>query len=267
MNVISLGWGVQSFALAAMSALGELEPAIAIHSDTRREREETYTFAAKWTEWLEARGVKVITVTAADSAHRLYPYSNSVFMPAYTLADGVVFDWEDEDRPRPIGKTKTAGQLRRQCTSRWKVDPLIKKTRELAGNDPVSMWLGISWDEMHRAKPARETGMINRWPLIEKRMARSHCEEWLTRNGLEIPVKSACWSCPLHSTQSWRSLSPADREKAIALDEQLRKARPNMETFLSAKRVPLTQVYAGIEAQADMFEFENDSCESGHCFV
>lgn len=67
MNVISLGWGVQSFTLAAMSALGELEPAIAIHSDTRREREETYAFAAKWTPWLETRGVQVITVTANDN--------------------------------------------------------------------------------------------------------------------------------------------------------------------------------------------------------
>lgn len=254
MNVISLGWGVQSFALAAMSALGELEPAIAIHSDTRREREETYTFAAKWTEWLEARGVRVITVTASNSAHRLYPESGSVFMPAFTNAR--------RQRRRSYG-----GQLRRQCTSRWKIDPLIKAVRGIAGNDPVSMWLGISWDEMHRAKPAREAGMTNRWPLIEKRMTRSHCEEWLRRNGLEVPVKSACWSCPLHSTASWRSLSAGDRQKAIALDEQLRDARPNMKTFLSAKRVPLTQVYAGIEAQADMFEFENDSCESGHCFV
>ena len=242
--MISLGWGVQSFTLAAMSALGEIEPAIAIHSDTQREREETLSFAARWSDWLEARGVKVITVTAGEGAHRLYPESGSVFMPAFT-SDG--------------------GQLRRQCTSRWKIDPFMKAVRRIAGDEPVSVWLGISWDEMHRANPAREAGMTNRWPLIEKRMTRAGCEEWLKRNGLEVPVKSACWSCPLHSTQSWRNLSPADREKAIALDKQLRTARPNMETFLSAKRVPLTQVYAGIEAQTDMFE--DDSCESGHCFV
>ena len=35
MRVISLGWGVQSFTLAAMVALGELEPIdAAIHADT-----------------------------------------------------------------------------------------------------------------------------------------------------------------------------------------------------------------------------------------
>lgn len=50
MIAISLGWGVQSFTLAAMSALGEL-PAVdvAIHADTTHEASGTYAFAARWT--------------------------------------------------------------------------------------------------------------------------------------------------------------------------------------------------------------------------
>lgn len=63
MIALSLGWGVQSFALAAMSALGELPKVdVAIHADTTHEREATYAFAAQWTPWLEARGVHVATV-------------------------------------------------------------------------------------------------------------------------------------------------------------------------------------------------------------
>ena len=62
LTVLSLGWGVQSWTLAAMSALGELPPVdYAIHADTTHEGEGTYTHAAKWTPWLEARGVKVRT--------------------------------------------------------------------------------------------------------------------------------------------------------------------------------------------------------------
>ena len=35
MKILSLGWGVQSFTLAAMAALDEIEkPAAAIHADT-----------------------------------------------------------------------------------------------------------------------------------------------------------------------------------------------------------------------------------------
>ena len=46
LKIISLGWGVQSWALAAMVALGELEPVdFAIHSDTTWERSDTYQFA------------------------------------------------------------------------------------------------------------------------------------------------------------------------------------------------------------------------------
>lgn len=43
---ISLGWGVQSWTLAAMSALNEL-PRVdaAIHADTTHERGATYLFA------------------------------------------------------------------------------------------------------------------------------------------------------------------------------------------------------------------------------
>ncbi len=50
MNIISLGWGVQSFTLAAMSALGDL-PRIdaAVHADTTHESILTYEFASRWT--------------------------------------------------------------------------------------------------------------------------------------------------------------------------------------------------------------------------
>ena len=49
----SLGWGVQSWGMVAMIALGVLPPIdYAIHSDTGYERRETYAFAKNWTPWL-----------------------------------------------------------------------------------------------------------------------------------------------------------------------------------------------------------------------
>jgi hypothetical protein len=68
MRTLSLGWGVQSFTLAAMAALGDIPPIdAAIHADTTHERTLTYQFAAKWTPWLEARGVRVVTVVSAQA--------------------------------------------------------------------------------------------------------------------------------------------------------------------------------------------------------
>ena len=63
MTYLSLGWGVQSFAIAVMVAQGDLPMIdVAIHSDTGHEAAATYAHAAKWTPWLEERGVKVVTV-------------------------------------------------------------------------------------------------------------------------------------------------------------------------------------------------------------
>ena len=91
MVAISLGWGTQSFALAAMSALGELPPVdVAIHADTGYERAATYAFAAKWTPWLEERGVRVVTVRP-DEARQSAPGVNTwggVLLPAYSEDGG-----------------------------------------------------------------------------------------------------------------------------------------------------------------------------------
>ena len=49
-TVLSLGWGVQSFTLAAMAALGEIvKPDVCIHADTTHEFSGTYKFAKEWT--------------------------------------------------------------------------------------------------------------------------------------------------------------------------------------------------------------------------
>ena len=48
LTYLSLGWGVQSFTLAAMAALGELPPIdLAIHADTGHEAQGTYDHARK----------------------------------------------------------------------------------------------------------------------------------------------------------------------------------------------------------------------------
>jgi 3'-phosphoadenosine 5'-phosphosulfate sulfotransferase (PAPS reductase)/FAD synthetase len=62
MKVISLGWGVQSWTLAAMAALGEIEADVAIHADTTWEKSATYDFARQWQPWLENHGLRVAVV-------------------------------------------------------------------------------------------------------------------------------------------------------------------------------------------------------------
>ena len=71
LRYLSLGWGVQSWTIAAMVALGELPPVdIAVHADTGHEAQGTYEHVRLWTPWLEERGVKVATVHPDNMAWR-----------------------------------------------------------------------------------------------------------------------------------------------------------------------------------------------------
>jgi 3'-phosphoadenosine 5'-phosphosulfate sulfotransferase (PAPS reductase)/FAD synthetase len=87
LRVLSLGWGVQSWTLAAMMALDAIPRAdYLIHADTTWEREATYDFARKWTPWLGEHGLEVVTVQS-DRTKVLETWtSTGVMIPAFTLS-------------------------------------------------------------------------------------------------------------------------------------------------------------------------------------
>jgi len=223
MKVISLGWGVQSFTLAAMVALGELEPVdAAIHADTTHESVLTYRFAERWAEWLEERGVRVVTVYDKKSSGRVW---KGEMIPAFT-------------------RYREDGQALRTCTQRWKIAPMRRWLQAHRNGELVEQWLGISLDEFQRMKNSDVKYITNRWPLVEKRMTRADCVNWLEAHGLEVPPKSACTFCPYHSTVEWRRIkaTPEDWREAVEVDRAIRKARPPYDLFVHPSRKPLEDV-------------------------
>jgi len=259
MRVISLGWGVQSWALAAMTALGELPPVdAAIHADTTHERAETYEFAAKWTPWLEERGVRVVTVTPPE--HRADPFysvrTNSTFIPAFT-------SW-------PAGDS--SGMLRRQCTGEWKIRPIRRWIQEHRDGQMVETWLGITLDEVTRMRQADVQYVVNRFPFVEyldRPWTRMMVMQWLERNGLEIPVKSSCVFCPYHDRATWREIRAAgngDWERAVAVDEAIRNKREGYLCYVHRNRVPLAEVDLRDETDHGQLTLWDEECE-GMCFL
>ena len=229
MRVISLGWGVQSFALAAMSALGALPPVdAAVHADTGHERRETYEFAERWTPWLEERGVRVVTVKSPMAPYQFD--KKGIFIPAY-LANA-------------IGKR---GQLMRQCTQRWKIAPIRRWLQANRDKQPVEQWLGITLDEILRMKPSQVKYITNVYPFIEmldRPWTRGMVMRWLQENDLEIPVKSSCVFCPYHDRAAWREIQQSDNgdwQKALEVDRMIRDKRPGYKCYLTAQRKPLAE--------------------------
>lgn len=254
MKILSLGWGTQSFTLAAMSALGEIDPVdFAINADTTHERTATYEFAKRWTPWLEERGLKVVTVQPKQARVLDLSTTNvmSIPIPAFTLSGN------------------GNGQVQRQCTGDWKIAPMRRYIQSVRAGQPVEQWIGFSLDEFQRMKTSNVKYITNRWPLIERRMTRFDCQKWLERHELEIPPRSACVFCPFHSRAEWRDIrdnAPEDWAKAVEVDNAIRKARPPYDLFVNVQRKPLAECDLDNQVDHGQLELWNNECE-GVCGI
>jgi hypothetical protein len=295
LRVLSLGAGVQSTTLALMAAHGEIGPMpdCAIFADTGWEPRAVYKHLA----WLMSPNVlpfPVHIVSGGDLRADLVAGARGrrwASIPAFTRtvtpagAELPVFDETEDGETVVIGSRilptdrVEIGMIRRQCTGDYKVAPIRRKVRKLAGiarrRSPktaiVEQWIGISLDEAIRMKPSFEAWQVNRWPLIERRMRRSDCLRWLERHDYPAPPKSACIGCPFHSDAHWRRMRDADPKAwadAVDLDRTIRTGFRSIrgEVFLHRSAVPLAEAdltTAGDRGQLDLWPNE---CE-GLCGV
>ncbi len=252
MIAVSLGWGRQSLTMPVMSIFGDLPKIdVVIHADTTHERSETYSFAKRWTPWLEEHGIKVVTVQDKNPRVITDRLGGEIFIPAFTAS------------------SDKGGQLRRQCTRRWKISPMRRWLQANRNKEPVEMWIGISTDEALRMKPSDVKYITNRWPLIEKGMSRIDCENYLKEHDLEIPPKSACVFCPYHDFATWREIKIADNgdwQKAIEVDYKIRKVRPPFDLYLHPSRKPLEEIDFRNDIDRGQLSLWDEECE-GICGV
>ena len=248
LRVLSLGAGVQSSTLALMMARGEVEPAQhAIFADTQWEPRAVYD----WLAWLEVR--------LPFPVHRVTAGSLRDAVMRKTNGSGGRFASVPWHMPGAMGL--------RQCTREYKIDPLRQKMRELVGpRGHVQVCIGISVDEAHRMKPARNKWQHHTWPLIDLRMTRADCLVWMERHGYPRPPKSSCLGCPYHSDQQWQAIKqvPSEWADVIAVDKAIRRVpKMRLEQFMHRSCKPIDQVEFINEAQTDLF---GNECE-GMCGV
>jgi hypothetical protein len=263
-RILSMGWGVQTWALAAMVALGDLPPVdYVVHADTGHEMADTYEFAAMWTPWLEERGQTVIVVRDPDP--HFPPEDKGVVIPAYTVN-------------RETGKH---GQIHRECTNNWKVRPLRLFARDRLVelgikrvSNSVEMVMGISLDEFIRMRDSNVGYVQNVYPLVDARITRAGCIDYLKSHDLPIPPKSACTFCPYSSKVRWKELKRAggpDWAEAVAVDEALRspvrEAYFDGDLYVHSSGKPLPEAIKIPEDYGAEQLSLDDGCESGFCWV
>ena len=132
----------------------------------------------------------------------------------------------------------------------------------------IEQWIGISLDEFQRMHDSDVKYITHRWPLIERRMTRTDCKNWLALHGLEIPPRSACTFCPFHSTKEWRRIKGIehDWQEAVSVDKAIRKARPPYDLFVHPARKPLNEIDFRTAEERGQLSLWDHEC-SGMCGV
>jgi hypothetical protein len=289
-RVLSLGAGVQSTAVAILAARGDLPQLdAAIFADTGWEPAAVYAHLDRLDrEVLQPAGIPLYRVSAGNIRNdALDPEHRFASMPLYVKArrgesctggcegtGNVLVSFTVVPCPRCRGTSQEPdGMARRQCTGKYKLDPIKEELRRLLGaplrEDGVpgrvpkgrwaEQWIGISTDESHRALTSK-TGVSYarpRYPLLEptiaEGMSRADCMRINVASGFPGTPKSACIGCPFHSNAQWRQLRdehPEEFADAVAFDAAIRhgSARANAQgqplrgqMYLHRSRVPLSE--------------------------
>ena len=245
-NVLSLGAGVQSSALALMAAHGEITPTpdFAVFADTGAEPTEVY-------EWLETL---IELINAAPHPFPVHIVKHGDLEEATTkvqISKGGGSKPEGAEYIRSVipmfGEMPNGdrvGAIGRACTADYKIKPIHKfikkecKIKRGQKNVTVTEWIGISWDEIQRAKDSRLKFMQKRYPLLESKINRAACIKWMVDKGYATPPRSACYFCPFHDNNEWRRMRDEDPEhfqKAIEYDQKLRQAFIDHDKFMKMK--------------------------------
>ena len=268
-HLLSLGAGVQSSTMALMAAHGDITPMpkAAIFADTQAEPPSVY----RWLDWLETKlpfPVERVTKGNLEAKSKELRTSKKAFK--YSVTAIPFFTLSSDNK---VGRIK-----HRICTRDYKVMPISKAARRIAairrGQKTVGViqWIGISLDEINRMKPSHVAWSEHRWPLIEKRITRRSCLEWMERHGYPTPPRSACVFCPLHSASEWRRLrdhEPEQFARAVQFERDVQKAKSDnfrSTPYLHRSCVPLDQVDLRTDTEKGQPLLWDDECE-GMCGV
>ena len=272
---LSVGCGVQSGTLTEMIVKGDAPRIdVAIFADTGDEPDYVYEYKEYLTKRLASVGVDLVTVKTGHIIDDLYKNKRFASMPVYTRIDNV------------------KSMMRRQCTREYKIAPIEKamkamlvekglarysKSKAVLVNKGVTVeaWMGLSLDEIQRLKPSQTKWINNRWVLVEKRMTRLDCINYLNSKNLPVPKKSSCRVCPFHNNEYWRYLKterPDDWQHVVQVDNDLRNntiqihASLKGDVYLHKDAIPLEQVDLRSAEDKGQMSFL-DMCDEGYCGV
>lgn len=233
-NYLSFGGGVNSVALYLLLMEQGLEP-----GNAETGFEAVYVWMPDWPEtheylmMMEFKGYPVTVLMAINTPRMAKKYNYNLYQ--YCL------------------NYKMMPGFRRWCTVRYKIDTLRHYFKR-----PAFDMVGISTDEIKRAKIGTDNNVEKRFPLIEAELDRDDCLAIINRHNMPQPIKSGCFFCPYQRRSQWQELRRRHPElycKAVALEK------------LTGRNLPLSNIpLEQIVNESNQFLFEEMSyppCECG----
>lgn len=258
-TAVSWGCGLQSTCLLEMSACGDYGlPKLdaAIFSDTGFEHPYTYNVFEFYAPLAFQAGIQVIKIGGQDILGDTYKH---ISLPMF------------------VGTT--GRQITRKCTRDYKIRPIQRVIRDLLGvnrrgrlaADLVTLWLGITTDEIQRAKGSRVAFIKHEFPLLDLRFKRGDCADYLRSKGLLVPQKSSCVFCPYKSRGEWRDLKNNDPERFRLLADLEQHINDKGLIKIDGEIKKMSFVRDGNLIQADFNSYQlslfDEMCEGGFCHV
>lgn len=262
---VSYGAGVQSTALLVLAARRVIDFPLFIFANTGEDSEHPDTldyFVHVARPYAKHHGIELVEVRA-----------DRTLWTAAMGRDG------RSSMPLPFRGEK-GNPLSRACTVSWKIRPIGAELRRRGASkdEPAIMALGISTDEIQRAKLPGEVNpqmptQIRVYPLIDLGMNRNDCETLIRDEGLPIPAPSACYFCPFHTRNEWqhlRATRPDLFDRACELEVQY-KARAReygqRDVWITDAGARSHRLLSEVIHDQGQFPFEpGEECE-GVCFT
>lgn len=267
MRTFSFGGGRQSMAVLVLAAQNKLQYDAFLFSNVGEDSENPQTikyFNEIAKPFSEKHNLNLIEL------HRI-PVKGRNKGKIETLYSNLIYD---KRRTIEIPVRMSNGATgKRSCTYEFKIKVVAKwqKKNGATLNNPAITGLGISLDEIHRARTKSYVDFqILEYPLLDLKLTANDCIEIIKESGLPVPPKSSCWFCPFHSRKEWSDMlinQPDLFRKAVELEKTLNLRRQQLNKdpiFFNNKAIPLQDA---VEAQLDIFETDDRTCDTGHCFV
>jgi len=276
-HAFSFGGGVQSTAALVLASLGQLPATddsnrwdVFLFSNVgeRAEHPATLRYVSEFAmPFAEAHGIELVEVrkrrrdgTDDDLMDRIERNKRSL--------------------PFPV-RMSNGAPGRRACTAEFKIRVIERelKRRGATKADPAVVGIGISMDEIQRAKgwgtvDPRSPCQVKEYPLLRLQLRRQDALRVIAEAGLPQPPRSACFFCPFHSMDEWRRLKRDEPElfqKSVDLEAMLNKRRDALgkdHVWMTRFGRPLQEVVSDqLVLDVEGPGSARATCDTGHCFT